>query len=175
MGYLMTLFWVLLGFVLFSVAFHLWTIKTEAGKAFAKKLDEERANKKAAKQNRELTNRTIPPIEPTAPPTQPDYFQSTDYYRTRSHFNNVSNDTTVYPMTHHMKYMNRDGRYSERDIGVVRSYRKNKRWYIDAYCYNRHEVRTFAVENILELEDLMAGNIYTQPNLIRESLKGFEE
>lgn len=160
----MTLFWWLLGFVVLSVIVHLWTTKTESGKAFQQKLDEEKAKKQ---------NRQINPLPPSIP-SQPTYFQSPDYQQIRANFNDVSNDTTVYPMTHHMKYMNREGGYSERDIGMVRSYRKSKRWYIDAYCYNRHEVRTFAVENILELEDLMAGNIYTQPNLIRESLKEFE-
>lgn len=153
-----------------------WTAKTEKGRAFLAEVREkqrqQQALKDARKQNRDLANRTIPPA---TPPPQSAYFQSSDYHHTRANFNDVSNDFTAYPMTHHMKYMNREGGYSERDIGVVRSYRKSKRWYIDAYCYKRHEVRTFAVENILELEDLMAGNIYTQPNLIRESLKEFEE
>lgn len=164
----MNFFWWLFGFVVLSVTVHLWTTKTESGKAFQKKLDEE----KAKKQKRPLVDNSSLSSNPIA---SNNFFQSSDYQQAKANFNDVSNDTMVYPMTHHMKYLNRDGDYSERDIGVVRSYRKSKRWYIDAYCYNRHEVRTFAVENILELEDLMAGNIYTQPNLIRESLKEFEE
>ena len=152
-----------------------WTAKTEKGRAFlAEMREKQRLEKEQRQAQRQLSHTQVNPIPPSVP-SQPTYFQSPDYQQTRANFNDVSNDTTVYPMTHHMKYMNRDGGYSERDIGIVRSYRKSKRWYIDAYCYKRHEVRTFAVENILELEDLMAGNIYKQPNLIRESIKEFEE
>lgn len=77
-------------------------------------------------------------------------------------------------MTHCMTYTNRDGISSTRDIGMVRAYRRSKRWYIDAYCYQRGEVRTFAVESISQLEDFIDGNVYTAPNMIREHIKSYE-
>lgn len=51
-----------------------------------------------------------------------------------------------------MKYMDYGGEISERVILPLRVYRDNGRQYISAFCYLRHEERTFRADRILDLQ-----------------------
>lgn len=157
------MFWTLVTMAV--LAFVVWAFFTPQGKAKMAKIQAEEAQKKKDKLFRKKT------IE------LPEYERPIEYDLNRfSHdgFEDTTDDTAIYPMTHCMTYTNRNGVSSTRDIGMVRAYRRSKRWYIDAYCYQRGEVRTFAVENISKLEDFIEGNTYTANNMIREHIKSYE-
>lgn len=157
------MFWTLVTMAV--LAFVVWAFFTPQGKAKMAKIQAEEAQKKKDKLFRKKT------IE------LPEYERPIESDLNRfSHdgFEDTTDDTAIYPMTHCMTYTNRNGVSSTRDIGMVRAYRRSKRWYIDAYCYQRGEVRTFAVENISKLEDFIEGNTYTANNMIREHIKSYE-
>lgn len=147
------------------LAFVVWAFFTPQGKAKMAKVQAEEEQKKKDKLFRKKMI-DLPeyerPIE-----SDPNRFS-------HDGFEDTTDDTAIYPMTHCMTYTNRNGVSSTRDIGMVRAYRRSKRWYIDAYCYQRGEVRTFAVENISKLEDFIEGNTYTANNMIREHIKSYE-
>lgn len=150
------------------LGFVVWAYFTPQGKAKMAEAQAEQKQKKLDKQQDKAWKERLK--------NQPIYDEPVDYSINRySHegFDDTSDDTAIYPMTHCMTYTNRNGVSSTRDIGMVRAYRRSKRWYIDAYCYQRDEVRTFAVENIAQLEDFVEGNTYTANNMIREHIKSY--
>lgn len=157
------MFWTLVTMAV--LAFVVWAFFTPQGKAKMAKVQAEEEQKKKDKLFRKKMI-DLPeyerPIE-----SDPNRFS-------HDGFEDTTDDTAIYPMTHCMTYTNRNGVSSTRDIGMVRAYRRSKRWYIDAYCYQRGEVRTFAVENISKLEDFIEGNTYTANNMIREHIKSYE-
>ncbi|MDN5665728.1 MAG: hypothetical protein L0G41_05795 [Psychrobacter sp.] len=167
-------------FIVFVVIFNLWLKYTKSGRRYNEKLEADTAarkqvklDKKQAKLDRErLSLQPQHDNSPTSSANTNSQFNRDRY--SYDGFEDTSDDTTIYPMTHCMTYTNRDGISSTRDIGMVRAYRRSKRWYIDAYCYQRGEVRTFAVENISKLEDFIEGNTYTANNMIREHIKSYE-
>lgn len=157
------MFWIVVTMAV--LGFVVWAFFTPHGKA---KMAEIQAEEEQKKRDKLFRKRMI---------DLPEYESPIEYDPNQfSHdgFDDTSNDTAIYPMSHCMTYTNRNGVSSTRDIGMVRSYRRSKRWYIDAYCYQRNEVRTFAVENIESLEDFIAGNTYTAKNMIREHVKSYE-
>lgn len=142
------------------LAFIVWAFFTPHGRA---KMAEVQAAEEQKKKDKLFLKQVL---------EQPDY---NDNRFSHDGFEDTSNDSFVYPVTHYMEYTNRDDGSSNRDIGVVRAYRQNgKRWYIDAYCYNRGEVRTFAVESIAVLEDFATGHIYTTNKDILEHIKSYQ-
>lgn len=68
-------------------------------------------------------------------------------------------------------YEKENGEISTRFIDITLIYNQHKRWYVDAYCYQACDERTFRADRILELTNHQTGEHLTNQTAIRAYIR----